>query len=114
MLMERLTEGVLLDYLDKLAAQGTPQQIRDYLVREDIKGIRWSSYSCPVARYLNRELGTPRQLRAQVGLIQVALIVENIRVDTPPEVAMFISNFDLRVYPELVALPVEIDSEIGE
>ena len=91
------------DALQKLEALGSPAQIRDYFVHEEIHGIRQSGSTCPVRRYLDRELEYPSNFWMQVRTYSTAWMHDTVHVEVrhPPLVRTFIENFDRGDYREL-------------
>lgn len=102
-------EGVLTAVMDKLAAQGSPRQIANFLRMEGIQGNPGRAYQCPVAMYGNRALGI-RDDELQVvmaNLTHICVPLIAVRIPTPYEVRNFMKNFDHtpRQFAPLVRTP---------
>jgi hypothetical protein len=91
------------EQLAKLATHGSADQIRDFFEAEEIKGIRGSATSCPVANYLIRQVGE-HYITVGRGTTSVIIPGHSTQVTHPPEVNSFIDRFDLGQFAELVAL----------
>lgn len=99
--------------IEKLAAHGTADQMRDHLVEQKLLGRVGQPQSCIVAEYLVSN-GFADRARVCVTkvLSSVADRTENAEgflyrqrigpVEHPPEVQTLISRFDAGDYPELV------------
>jgi hypothetical protein len=89
-------ESVLSAAMDKLAAQGSPNQIANFFRTEGIQGNPGRAYQCPVAMYGNRALGI-RDDELQVvmaNMTHVCVPLISVRIPTPYEVRNFMKNFD--------------------
>lgn len=84
-------------------------EIAKFLEAQGVKGIKENATQCPVARWLQRELGVDTDARETVivtGRISAAVngpkainIVDSVA--TPPSVQHFIQKFDLGDFPKL-------------
>lgn len=95
-------------YLEKLAGFETAEQIRSFMVNEEVKAIRRRSDSCAVAEYVRRESGQKVSVRGGAVHTPCRLLSvtthedgEEIKRNTPA-MREFILNFDNGDYPELV------------
>jgi hypothetical protein len=85
----------LVDGMATLKEQGTPEQIAQFLLKENIRGWRGQAYVCPIAKFLNRELSVDPWLRPVLvspGRYGVPLM--GISILTPPQVDAFVTTFD--------------------
>jgi hypothetical protein len=95
----------LLKRLEK--SFSSADELRDYLVSEGIKGVRYKSLDCPIARLVNRGRRGPYVYKVAPRWIVVhtkkdpnGSVVKDIRL--PHVVTEFIVNFDsMGRYPEL-------------
>lgn len=94
--------------LDKLAALGSSDQIRDFFVAEQLTGYQASGESCVVALYLQRELIAEQVSWGYVGVAAGGVTVRpggsdySTKIEVPPTVSRMIRRFDHGRYPELV------------
>lgn len=100
-------EESLVDGIGKLVAQGSPRQIALFLSQEGLTGWRHQGYSCPVAKYLNREIGV-RQEREPwcwnvvlVNQVRIAVPIRSISLPIPREIGAFVQEFDAGAFNEL-------------
>lgn len=101
-----------MELLDKLAALGSAGQIRDFFVKEAIRGDH-NATSCPVAVYLRREAGVTYSVGTQALYAEVGLCRHHRCPDIgahthakhlgklPAPVREFIWKYDRQAYPEL-------------
>ena len=97
--------AVVTTLLDKLGALGTPEQIRDYFVQEQITGNPRNGYLCPVHTYLMRELDAVPFHMVSVGTSQVAIGLDPLMVaivKQPHPVTQLIDLFNNGAYDELL------------
>lgn len=82
----------------------TPDEIRALLVAKGIKGIRGQACDCPIAVYIGREVQIVRIKAYPWSNITWRLLGRGWEsIDTPESVGMFISSFDNKEFPELIA-----------
>lgn len=102
--LAKLMVGVS-DALDKLAAKGAPDLIRDYLVEQKLLGLKGAATACPVHAYLVRQMKTPEvrySVRTDVVWIgEQQGMYGQMHVPNPLVVEEFIQRFDKCYYPEL-------------
>jgi hypothetical protein len=85
--------------LAALAALPTePDEIARVFTELGIKGTRGSIYSCPVANYLNAEVG-----RSDISVGSSAYGGDGWWVSLPKHVQQFVGRFDCGEHPELIA-----------
>lgn len=90
------------DELDKLATQGSPEQIRDYLqTRKVAPGVPCNSRNCPVHN-LVAKVADGFEVVVTPGTTTVRAPDITASVSTPLAVAEFISAFDAKRFPELI------------
>jgi hypothetical protein len=99
-------EELLNDGMGKLVAQGSARQIALFLAQQGLTGWRHQGYSCPAARYLNRELGVREDLGwypniVLVNLTRIAVPVRGISLPIPREIGQFVQEFDAGAFNEL-------------
>lgn len=98
-------EGSLVDGIGKLVAQGSPEQIALFLAQEGLTGWRHQGYACPVAKYLNREIGVRQEPWCWnvvlVNQVRIAVPVRGISLPIPPEIGRFVGLFDGGAFNEL-------------
>jgi hypothetical protein len=88
-----------LEQLVNELGQLTPDQIADKLRAQGIKGYIDSSFACPFAMFLQKEL----DLRAEVEPgYSVTLGFPILIITHPTSLEKFINKFDLNEYPDLV------------
>lgn len=101
MLTHDKTHQPVIEALDKLAALGSADQIRDFFFQEQIYGC-CGSRDCPVSNYLFKETGH----RYEVGSKELYAHNDNTTsVRHPHVVAQFVSRFDAGRYEELRRAP---------
>lgn len=111
-LMEQMLAGAtdveesLVDGIGKLVAQGSPRQIALFLSQEGFTGWRHQGYSCPVAKYLNREIGVRQEEPwswnvVLVNQVRIAVPIRSISLPIPREIGAFVSEFDAGAFNEL-------------
>lgn len=85
----------LVDGMATLDEQGTPEQIAQFLLRENVRGWRGQAYECPLARFLDRELNADARLRpVLVSPARYGVPIMGITILTPPRVDAFVRAFD--------------------
>jgi hypothetical protein len=100
-------EGSLIDGIGKLVAQGSPRQIALFLTQEGLTGWRHQGYSCPVAKYLNREIGVRQEPLSWnwnvvlVNQVRIAVPIRGVSLPIPPEIGKFVQEFDAGAFNEL-------------
>lgn len=94
--------GIVETSLEKLSAQGAPWNIAEFLKAEGIKG-QSGAYNCPVAVYVNRELGLSDDIWSvvMVNCLAVAVPRAAVRVPIPGNVGAFTSDYDRGAFEEL-------------
>lgn len=99
----RLTRNVadLRDAVEKLAALGSADQIRDYLVQEQVFGQVGVTTLCVLARYFHRQTGA--HIAVSSGSAWIANIA-GTEVPLPLELGVLLCRFDQCKYPELDAV----------
>lgn len=107
-------KAALTGVLDKLATQGSADQVADFFRREGIVGMPSDVTSCPVARYVQRELGAviwinPADLKQYndgrlLGMAGFGDDCDDERdgVRLPDPVNAFACSFDKQVYKDLI------------
>lgn len=100
-----MTKPTVLEVVEKLAAQGSADQIAAFFESERVTGARKFAQGCPVAHYTESQTG--RLIRASPESVHTVY-----RHDEPCQyavlsgqgpVAEFMVKFDGGAYPELVA-----------
>lgn len=98
-------QGIVETSLDKLAAQGSSWAIAEFLKGEAVTARRGGgAYNCPVAVYVNRELGiNTQECHSAVAVTEAAVSVPraSVRRPTPDVVSTFIHDYDWGRYPDL-------------
>lgn len=77
----------------KLAALGTADKIADFLLAEGITGGRGDSKRCPLARWLQREVGY-EHIRISYRIRAVFEDYADFSTSIPAPLAEFIENYD--------------------
>ena len=85
---------------DKLAALGTADQIRDYLVQEHIYGLPGVANACVLANYFNKTANTLHQIEVSGNKAYVTGVLGS-GVPLPDELWTLVERFDNLRYPEL-------------
>jgi hypothetical protein len=97
--------GVVESSLGKLAAQGSSWAIAAFLKGEGVTACHGGgAYNCPIAVYVNRELGIDTQVwRSAVAVTETAVSVPRagVRTPTPDVVSTFVNDYDKGRYPDL-------------
>lgn len=86
----------LQEVIDVLAER-TPDEIRDFLLFVDCKGVRGKSCHCPIAKYVKKFTGEV----FAVTSFHISSMTSLVQIDNPDSVADFIYAFDNGRYPEL-------------
>lgn len=99
----------LEEFLSSLAQRGV-EGIRAYCQENNIRGRISCPGRCPIAVAVIRELGLPARFTIYAEYAHVTLWSRGHRggdaqVPTPMEVALFMTNMDDRLYPELIEVP---------
>jgi hypothetical protein len=95
----------LNDTLGKLEALGSADQIADFFRQERIRGHKKGLWSCPVARYLYREVNAPVWVgpeRGHQGLAGLDVMLCTVETNLPDHVNEFALKFDEGVYGDLI------------
>lgn len=95
-------------YVDKLAAFQTAQEIRDFLVDEEIKAHPVQARACAIAMYVSRGSGEQVSVARSLGVCLAGFVEDRVGKLTEvgactPAMREFIANFDNGRYPELMA-----------
>lgn len=77
-------------------------QIADFFKFEGIKGFPITAGQCPIANYLNRELGGRHSICRDSFFASYDDIGSDYSTSIPDSVAHFIQKFDMYFYPELI------------
>lgn len=93
------------ELIDKLATQGSCDQIALFLEQEGIKGQPKRFQYCAIAAYLKRETGRAVSVGSRGATLYDSMDVrdkpEYVQWDYP-QIAKFINKFDDGAYPKLV------------
>lgn len=95
----------LSDTLGKLEALGSADQIADFFRQERIRGHKKNIWSCPVARYLYRELNFPVWVGPELDDEGLAGLDDGwhvVETNLPDHVNEFAIKFDVGVYEDLI------------
>lgn len=87
-------------YLQALPQEG-PDEVAEFLRVAGIKGARTTINACPVARYLQQKTGLVDVWVGANGA-HVDQGDDAISVTLPEAVRMFVADFDVDTYPDLI------------
>lgn len=90
----------VLPYLSKLADFGTAEEIREFLVSEEIVATLTAS-TCPIAEYVRHNSGQTLTVYKR-GAATIHQDNMYHLFDNSEAMGEFIVKFDLRLYPELL------------
>lgn len=99
-----------LDEVVGRLADKTPDEIADVMRRAGIRGRRCSAKRCPIANWVVLQI--PQFGGVVVGTATVSVLDPSrhlISATLPNSVASFISRFDAREYPDLIAAYTRAD-----